>query len=225
MSKFSFSYFIILILILVMSIPGVSQTRVGKLGVGVDASIQYMLGAGATNPSPAVGGGVSLSYSVMQYFGLRGKFCYSPITWKGGTPTTFTTDMMSLNLYAGSDLMPNSTFNIFPFIGGGVAIFDPRDDNGKRAYVGAIPVSNFDFQMMGGLSIDYFFSEFWSASLMGEYVLTNSAYYAGSAGGIKNISNNDSFMRASIQVRYYLFDSAFITKLLEAQRERSRRNK
>jgi hypothetical protein len=225
MSKSSFSYFIILILILVVCIPGFSQTRVGKLGIGVDGSMQYMLGAGATNPSPAFGGGINLSYSISEFFGLRGKFCYSPITWKGGTQTNFTTDMMSLNLYLGSDLMPNSTFNIFPFIGGGFAVFDPRDDNGTRAYVGAIPVSNFDFQMCGGMSIDYFFSEFWSASLMGEYVLTNSAYYAGSAGGNKNISNNDSFMRASIQVRYYLFDSAFITKLLEAQRERSRRNK
>jgi hypothetical protein len=225
MSKSSFSYLIILILLLVITIPGFSQTRVGKLGIGVDGSMQYILGAGATNPSPAVGGGINFSYSVMEYFGLRGKFCYSPITWKGGTATTFTTDMMSLNVYAGSDVMPNSTFNIFPFVGAGVAVFDPRDDNGTRAYSGGIPVSSFDLQLMGGLSIDYFFSEFWSASLMGEYVLTNSAYYAGSAGGSKNVSNKDSFMRASIQVRYYLFDSAFITKLLEAQRERYRRNK
>ena len=220
MSKSSFSYFIILILILVMSIPGVSQTRVGKLGVGVDASIQYVLGAGATNPSPAVGGGVNLSYSVMEYFGLRGKFCYSPITWKGGTPTTFTTDMMSLNVYAGSDLMPNSTFNIFPFIGAGMAAFDPRDDNGARPYKDGKPVPNIDLHIITGLSIDYFLNEFWSVSLMDEYVFTNSLYYAGSADGN---TNSDRFMRVSLQVRYYFFDSSFITKLIDSQRDRSKR--
>ena len=132
MSKSSFSCFIITILILVIAIPGFSQTRVGKLGIGVDGSMQYMLGAGATNPSPAGGGGINFSYSIIEGLGLRGDFCYSPITWKGNNTISFSPDMESLNLYIGSDLIPNGTFNIFPFIGGGAAIFDPRKDDGSR---------------------------------------------------------------------------------------------
>jgi len=46
MSKTSF--YSIMILILVITFPGLSQTRTGKLGIGVDGSLQYMLGAGTT---------------------------------------------------------------------------------------------------------------------------------------------------------------------------------
>ena len=126
--------------------------------------------------------------------------------------------MASLNLYLGSDLIPNGTFNIFPFIGGGLAVFDPRENQGAPAITSAgIPAKSFDIHMIGGMSLDYFVNEFWSVSLMGEYVLTGSPYYAGST--VPNTSN-DSYMRVSLQVRYYFFDSSFITKLLEAQRER-----
>ena len=91
MSKSSFSCFIIPILILVIAIPGFSQTRVGKLGIGLDGSMQYMLGAGITNPSPAFGGGVNFSYSTIEGLGLRGDFCYSPISWKVQWYITFST--------------------------------------------------------------------------------------------------------------------------------------
>jgi hypothetical protein len=225
MSKPSFSFYISLLLIFILVAPVVGQTRVGKLGVGVDGSMQYLLGAGATNPSPAYGGGINLSYSVMESFGVRAKFTYSPLIWSRGLTNSpsFSTEMMSLNLYVGSDLLPNSTFNLFPFIGGGMAVYDPRDDSGARAKkVNGIPVSSFDFHLIGGLGVDYFLNEFWSVTLMGEYVLTGSPYYAGSHQGFIHDTGNDNFMRVSLQVRYYFFDQSFIKKLLNAQRERSK---
>jgi hypothetical protein len=57
---------------------------------------------------------------------------------------------------------------------------------------------------------------------MGEYVLTNSQYYA---GRVDNNTTKDSFMRVSLQIRYYFFDPAFIAKMLDAQRDRSKRSK
>jgi len=224
MSKSSFCCITILILTLVTAIPGYSQTRAGKLGIGVDASMQYLLGAGTTNPSPTFGEGINFSYSALEYFGIQGKFCYSPTSWKNGSGSTFSTDIMSLNFYAGPNLMPNSTFNIFPFIGGGLAVYDPRDNNGARAYSNGIPVQSFDYHIIFGISLDWFFNELWSASLMGEYVLTNSQYYAGSSD-IPINTNKDRFMRVSLQIRYYFFDSAFIARLLDAQRERSKHSK
>jgi hypothetical protein len=79
-----------------------------------------------------------------------------------------------------------------------------------------------------GAGIDYFLNEFWSITGMGEYVFTGSRYFAGSTAGVgpsaANI-NNDSFMRVSLQVRYYFFDQTFITKLLKTQRDKSKRGK
>jgi hypothetical protein len=215
-------FYTVFILLLVVTIPGLSQTRAGKLGIGVDASIQYMLGAGNTNSSPAFGEGLNFSYSALENLGLLGNFCYSPTKWKNSKGMSFSTDIMSLNLYAGSNLMPNSIFNIFPFVGGGLAVYDPRDNNGGRAFTVEAPIQSFDYHIIMGLSADYFINELWSVSLMGEYVLTNSQYYAGS---IDNNSNKDSFMRVSLQIRYYFFDPAFISKMLDAQRDRSKRSK
>jgi hypothetical protein len=207
-----------------LAAPVVGQTRAGKLGVGVDGSMQYLLGAGSTNSSPGFGGGVSLSYSVMEYFSIRSKFCINQLGWKTSTRIAVSnppnksviTDMMALNLYLSGDLMPNSNFNVFPFIGAGFVSFDPKNDNGRKANV-----SSSDIQYSFGAGAEYFLNEFWSVTLMGEYVLTNSAYYAGSSVG--NNLNNDSFMRGSLQVRYYFFDQSFIKKLLDAQRDRSKR--
>jgi hypothetical protein len=212
----------ILIYTSVIAIPGLSQTRVGKLGIGIDGSMQYMLGAGTTNSSPAFGEGINFCYSATANFGIRGNFCYSPIIWKSGSGTSFSTDIISLNLYAGTNLMPNSTFNIFPFIGGGLAVFDPRDNNGGRVFANGTTAQSFDFHIITGLSLDYFLNEFWSLSLLDEYVLTNSQYYA---GNIEGNNNKDSFMRVSLQIRFYFFDSAFIKKLFDAKRDRSKKNK
>ena len=49
MSKSSFSCLISLLLIFILVVPGFGQTRVGKLGVGVDGSMQYVFGAGNVN--------------------------------------------------------------------------------------------------------------------------------------------------------------------------------
>jgi hypothetical protein len=220
MPKSSFCCIIVPLFALVIAVPGFSQTRVGKLGIGIDASMQYVLGAGTTNSFPAFGEGINFSYSALDNFGIRGKFCYSPINWKSSKGISFSTDIMSLNLYAGSNLMPNSILNIFPFIGGGLAIYDPRDNNGGHTFTNGIPAQNFDFHIITGVSIDYFFGEFWSLSLLDEYTLTNSQYYA---GNVEGNTNNDIFMRVSLQVRYYFFDRAFLKKLFEAQRERSKK--
>jgi hypothetical protein len=229
MSKYSFSCLIVLILILVIANPGLSQTRVGKLGIGIDGSMQYALGAAPLSASPGIGYGINLSYSVMEYFGIRAKFCANQLGWTTSSwlgSKSVTTDLMSLNFYVSADLMPNSNFNVFPLVGGGLVFFDPRNEVGTRN-TGA--VSSNDLNYILGAGADYFINEFWSVSLMAEYVLTNNPHYVGNTDSKDPYPPNlklkdDSFLRVSLQVRYYLFDSAFITKLLEAQRERMKRS-
>lgn len=215
MSKPSFSFSISLFLICMLVAPVVGQTRVGKLGIGVDGSLQTVLGAGAVNSSAGFGGGVNMSLSLMEGLSLRSKFAVNQLSWNNAAGKSITTDFMSLNGYLSGDLMPNSSFNVFPFVGGGVVFYDPKDSVGNRAFINNIPVSSFDIQFGGGIGFDYFPNEFWSITLLPEYVMTNSQYYNGPAN-----TGNDSYFRVSLQVRYYFFDESFITKLLDAQRAR-----
>ena len=215
MSKSSFSCLISLLLIFILVVPGFGQTRVGKLGLGADGSMQYVFGAGSVTTTPAIGYGLNLTYSILEGMSIRSKFAYNQLSWTNSLSKTTTTDMMSLDFYLSIDLMPNSSFNIFLLGGGGPTFYDPKLENGTRA-----PVSSFDIHYNGGLGADIFLSEFWSITLMGEYVLTNSKYYNGPIN-----SDNDNFLRGSIQIRYYFFDQSFVTKLLETQRERSKHNK
>jgi hypothetical protein len=117
---------------------------------------------------------------------------------------------MSFNGYLSIDLIPNSSFNVFPFGGGGLVFFDQKDET-----TGGSHVSSFDINYSGGLGFEIFPNEFWSITLLPEYVMTNSRYYNGPAN-----TGNDSYFRASLQFRYYFFDQSFITNLLEAHRAR-----
>jgi hypothetical protein len=219
MSKPSFSFFISLFLIFILVAPVLGQTRVGKLGVGVDGSLQTVLGAGSVSSSAGFGGGFNISCSLLEGLSLRSKFAINQLAWKYGTKS-ITTDFMSLSMYLSGDLMPNSSFNVFPFVGGGLVFYDPRDSSGSRAYKNNTPVSSFDMQFGFGLGLEYFPNEFWSITLLPEYVMTGSPYYNGPMN-----ASNDSFLRVSMQFRYYFFDQSFITKLLETQRSRSKRGK
>jgi hypothetical protein len=214
MSKPLISFYISIVLLFILIAPVAGQTRVGKVGVGVDGSMQTVLGAGSVSSSAGFGGGVNMSLSLMEGLSLRTKFAVNQLAWKA-PGKNITTDFISLSGYLSGDLMPNSNFNVFPFAGGGIAFYDPKDSTGGRAFVNNIPVTSFDIQYGGGIGFEYFPNEFWSITLLPEYVLTNSKYYNGPTN-----TGNDSFLRVSLQVRYYFFDQSFITKLLEAHRAR-----
>ncbi len=82
MSKPSFSFLLSLLLIFILVTPSFGQTRVGKLGIGVDGSMQNVLGAGSVSSSAGFGGGISVSYSITDGLGLRSKFCINQLAWK-----------------------------------------------------------------------------------------------------------------------------------------------
>ncbi len=205
----------------ILSTYTIGQTRSGKFGVGVDASGQYVLGAGSPSSGVGPGGGISLFYSPWEYIGLRSNLVYNQLSWTAlGTGKSISTDVMSDNLYLSFDMAPNSSFNPFIFAGGGIAVFDPQDEYfGTRAF----GPTDFDIHYGGGVGFDYFLSEFWSVTLAGEYVMTGSKNYVGShsiSDFTSILTGNDSFARVSLQIRYYFFDENFITKLLKAQRDR-----
>lgn len=217
MSKPSFSFLISLILIIILVVPGFGQTRVGKLGVGVEGCVQYGLGAGTIKSSAGLGGGINLSYSLLQGLGLRSKFVVNQLSWTSSLDKTTTTDIISLNGYLSADFLPNSSVNPFLLAGGAFVFYEAKNSDGsKRA------TSSFDINYIGGAGADIFPNEFWSITLMGEYVMTYSPYYYGNTGTVVD-GNNDSYIRGSLQIRYYFFDQLFVSKLLETQRDRIRR--
>jgi hypothetical protein len=194
-TRFCFSIFLITLL----TIPAVGQTKYGKFGVGIDFSMVQILGAGSVNSSPGFGGGINMSVSVIEGIGIRSKFSINQINWETEDKSV-KTDFMSLNLYFSGDLMPNSNLNIFPFIGIGFVFYDPKDEisGGRPAYE-----SSFDTHFSSGIGLDYFPNEFWSVTLMPEYIISGSRYYNGPADPGK-----DSFLRINVQARYYFFNQS-----------------
>jgi hypothetical protein len=224
----------VLTCVAILSTCVIGQTRSGKFGVGVDASGQYVLGAGSPSSGFGPGGGISLFYSPWNYIGLRSNLVYNQLSWTTVGNKSVTTDVMSENFYLSFDMAPNSSFNPFLFAGGGITLFDPKDEyTGFRT--NNTSASNFDINYGGGIGVDYFFNEFWSVTLMGEYVMTGSNFYAGSNTKsdfdlttnpvTSKLTANDSFARVSLQIRYYFFDENFITNLLKAQRDRLKSGK
>jgi hypothetical protein len=199
---------IFLLFVCLFSMSLSAQTRSGKFGIGLGAGGTYLLGD-ATNPNLGYSGSLSAFYSIIPGLGVRANAGIEQLGWKS-TNKNITTDCLYDNLVLSADFLPNHAINPFLYGGGGIVFFDPKDKDGNRA----ANQSSFDMQYIVGGGVDYFLSEFWSVTAKGEYVMTNSKYY----GYFSN--SNGSFIRASLEVRYYFFDQTFITKMLEAIKDR-----
>jgi len=202
--------------IVTLSNPATAQMRSGKLGVGVGGSA-YLFNSDIGDGLMKAGGGLTLSYSAMEHLGLRALFGFGQLGWKTPDLHTNTTTMLSGNLYLSYDMIPHGSFNPFIFVGGGAAYFDPRSDQG--ADLSSSNMAKFTPTASGGVGFDYFFSEFFSMTLSGEFVMTTTDKL--DAWTItKNQGISESFSRVNLEFRYYFFDQDYITKLLEALQAR-----
>ncbi len=209
-----------------LAISAVGQMRTNKLGVGVTGSM-YQISGDVTEKAMKPGIGLNLTYTPWQYVGIRtlvgiGQFGYTlPVgtTMADGTllaaKTPGVTTIATLNGYVSIHLMPNSKFNPFLTGGGGYIIFDPRTEKGTPITGAGIARGDFNFFVGGGF--DYFFSEFFSVTLNGEMALSNTDRFDGIAGGS---AKTDSYLRGGIEFRYYFFDKAFMSRMLEALKAR-----
>lgn len=202
---------IILLALALFATLTLAQTRSGKLGLGVAGNIDYFLGDGNSKAKLGGDGGASLFYSPTQYLGLRANFGLGKLRWQPiGLSKIVTTDYMYGAGYVSLDMAPTQSFNPFLFAGGAMVFYDPRKSDGTRR-----TGNTFDIHYGGGAGFDYFLNEFWSITVKGEYVLTGSKYYNGD-----DTNGADSFLRAGIELRYYFFDQNFVTRMLEAVKER-----
>ena len=192
------------------SSPG--QMRSGKLGVGVSGSL-YLFNPDLSDGVMKGGGGISLSYSALEHLGIRALFGAGQLGWKDHSGYTNTTTLLSGNLYLSYDVIPQGTVNPFIFAGLGGIYFDPRSDAGP--YLGT-NFDKFDINYLGGVGIDYFFSEFVSLTLSGEYALSNTDRLDNQ----KNLGTKETYSRVNLEFRYYFFDQNYVTKLIKALQAR-----
>lgn len=211
MSTRMLRYGLIFVLVLLVASVGTSQMRSGKLGVGL-AGTGSMLQCDYSQTNMKYGGGLSLSYSVTEYVGLRSTFLMDQMQFQPPSGNKYLMNVFSMNVYLSLDMMPSSSVNPFVVAGLGRAYFDGKGIDGITDVTG----SSWDLHMLIGGGLDVFMNEFLSATVMGEYVLTGSDYLDGYKFG----TAKDSYARIGLQVRYYFFDEGFLTKMLDALKDR-----
>jgi hypothetical protein len=190
-----------------------AQMRSGKLGVGVEGSL-FLFNPNIKDNLLKGGGGVVLSYSLMEHLGLRASFGTGQLGWKDVAGASYTTTLLSGDVKASFDILPHSSVNPFLCVGAGALYFDPRADLGGT-YLGT-NISKLDIVYMGGAGLDIFFSEFLSMTISGDLIMTNT----NKLDMMKSGTANESYSRANLEFRYYFFDQNYITKLLKALQER-----
>ncbi len=207
-----------------------AQLRYGKLGIGIagsgylptiDEGAATATTAGISSPGLGMGGGLSFVYSPWEYIAVKGLVGIGQFTYQHQANTTVakspsTTTLATLNGYAIVNFMPNSSFN--PFLGGGIGYthIDARTDKGIALVQGGGLQRDISILATGGF--DIFFSEFFSVTASADYAIMGTDWIDGLKKG-----DNDSYIRAGLEIRYYFFDQAFLTRLLEALKKRYER--
>jgi len=210
----TFSRFLVLVTLAALVVPAHGQMRSNKFGVGVSGSY-FLLQSDFDSALPSFGGGVDLSYSVIEYMSIRSSlgFGFLQAENTAGGPT-LNSGLIFGNLYLTADLSPNGTFNPFIFVGGSGMYIDARTGDGTSLTgAGSKPIKG---TVVGGVGFDIFASEFLSFTVAGEMGLPVSDRIDGVQLGEKK----DSFQRISIGIKYYFFDQDFITRMLKALEER-----
>ena len=198
---------IFLLFVLCFSAISPAQTRSGKFGIGLGADGTSFMGDASSASTLGYGGSLSLFYSLTPGLGLRSNAGVEQLGYNNSRSVT--SDLIYGDLCLSADFLPNGSVNPFVYIGGGLAMAD------SGGVIGAGGVG-LDTHLMGGIGMDCFLNEFWSITIKGEYVLTGSPRYT-----LPAISgNSNSFARVGLELRYYFFDQSFITKMLEALKDR-----
>ncbi len=129
--------------------------------------------------------GLSAFYSITEGVGLRSTLGMGQLGWK--SPVTLqnvTTNLMYDNFYVSADFMPNSSFNPFRYGGCRNSDCSTRQRLTEHRTPDKKNISNIDIHYIVGGGCDYFLNEFWSVTVKGEYVMTNSSWYDGGPTGL-----------------------------------------
>ncbi|MEX0602272.1 MAG: outer membrane beta-barrel protein [Bacteroidota bacterium] len=218
MRPFTAGSIIVVALSVVLSAIAPGQVRPGKFGIGASGSYLY-LDSDFKTPEPSFGGGVDLSYSVTEYFGLRASMGIGQILAKNDVGPSLEGMLVFGNFYLSLDLMPHQSVNPYLIVGATGMFYDPRDNTG--AVLPGAGSTRIKVTGVGGVGFDIFVSEFFSFTIGAEAVLPATDRLDGVVAG----SKKDLLIRGSVGFKYYFFDQNFITTMLKAVEERYRGGK
>ena len=187
------------------------QLRSGKLGIGAGGSM-YLFNSNIDDGRYKFGGGMNVTYSVMEHLGVRLMLGSGQLGWKDAAGFSYTTDLMSANGYLSLDIIPHGSFNPFIFAGVGGIYFDPHSDDG----VYNTGFDKIDINYLVGAGFDIFFNEFVSVTVSGEAAFSNTD----KLDFPKSVGKNEMYSRVNLELKYYFFDQNYITKLIEALQDR-----
>jgi hypothetical protein len=157
------------------------------------------------------GASVDLSYALENNFGLTSSLGFDSYSGKNYANQNALSTVFRGHFAASYDFLPKQVLNPFVYGGGGMMFFYPRIDNGPSLITGW---SNpWNFYLVGGVGVDYFIDESWSLIVAGEGTYTFSDRMDGYKSGV-----DDSFLRVSVGVRYYLFDRSTVQRIVDAVR-------
>jgi|GEM_PF-873951 len=190
------------------------QAREGKLGIGANGAY-YMFDSDFTGTEHSAGVSLNIDYSLSDYLSLRGAMGVNQLQAKGTPYPTLLTTYVYGSLALGINMLPNESVNPFVYVGGSAFYFDPRT-GGRKALPGVSGGSGIGNTLIGGAGLEIHLSEFIALSVAGEASLPTSDRLDGVIIGSK-----DMFYGASVGIRYYVFDSNFVKRMLKAYEERA----
>jgi len=201
-----------------MTIIGLSvseaQARAGKLGVGVDGAY-YVFDSDFTGTKPSTGANLNVSYSLSDYISLRGSMGVSQLQAKGSPYSSLLTTYVHGSLGLGVNFLPNESVNPFVYAAGSAFYFDPRT-GGRMVLPSPHNGSGIGATLVGGAGVEFHLSEFVALSLAAEGSVPTTDRLDAVINGSK-----DMFYGVSVGIRYYVFDSGFVKRMLKAYEERA----
>lgn len=191
------------------------QARAGKLGVGLHGAY-YLFDSDFTGTKPSSGASLNVNYSLSDYLCLRGAMGINQLQAKGlPYPTLLTTHVYG-SVGLGINLRPNESINPFVYAGGSAFYFDPRT-GGRTVIPSPHNGSGIGATIVGGAGLEFHLSEFVALSLAAEGTLPTTDRLDAVIEG-----SNDIFYGVSVGIRYYVFDSNFVKRMLKAYEERAK---
>ncbi len=184
-----------------------AQVGRGRFGFGLSAGPALLQSDLKTNDL-SYGASADISYALGSGWGLKSSLGFDSYSGKDYSNQSILSTVFRGDLTVTYDFVPREPFNPFVYGGGGLMFFYPRIDNGASLISGKNqPWSPY---LVGGLGIDYFINESWSLMLTAEGTSLFTDRVDGISAGV-----NDSFMRFSIGIRYYLFDRSTVEKIVK----------
>ena len=189
-----------------------AQVGRGKFGFGLSGACNMLQSDWKTNDI-GYGAAADLSYALGDNWGLVSRLGVDNFYGKNSASQSVLSTAFTGQLGITYEFLRDKPLNPFLFAGAGLVFFYPRTSN-NLALLKSGKDQLWDVTVHAGLGFDYFLDESWSIIVCAEGgMIAGDTIDGYGAGG-----SNDMYGRASMGIRYYLFDRSTVEKIVETVR-------